>query len=76
VADPADLSDDDRVEAIRLAHYVVESVRDNLVFPIANVDSDARGEILRLSQYLLELADPSQNRSLTVDAKFDSEEGA
>lgn len=73
MGEPAELNDDDRVEAIRLAHYVVESVRDDLVFPIANVDDLAQGEILRLSQYLIELTDPSQDRSLTVDAKFDTE---
>lgn len=76
MGEPAELSDDDRVEAIRLAHYIVESVRDDFVFPIANVDETAQGEILRISQYLIELADPSQDRSLTVDSKFDNEEGA
>jgi hypothetical protein len=81
VSELAELSEHDRDEAVQLAHYVLEAVRDDLVFPLAIKDADARAEITRMSQYLLELADPSQDRSasqdrtLNVDAKFDTQEG-
>lgn len=71
----AELSEHDRVEAVALAHYVVEAVRDDLVFPLSVPDPDAQGEILRMSQYLIELADSSETRVVTVDEKFDKGSG-
>lgn len=73
MGDPAELSEHDRDEALQLAHYVVESVRDDLVFPLSVSDQDAQGEILRMAQYLIELADSSETRVVTIDEKFDKE---
>lgn len=70
MGEPAELSDHDRDEALQLAHYVIEAVRDGLVYPLAIKDIDAQGEILRMSQYLVELVDPSETRVVTVDDKF------
>lgn len=69
----AELSDIDRDEALQLAHYVVEALRDGLVFPLSVTDPGAQDEILRMSQYLIELAEPDENRALTVDGKFDKD---
>lgn len=64
------LTDADRDDALHLAHDIVESVRVGRLFPIDVGHDDQRGEVLRMAQYLVELADPSCVGD-PVDQKFD-----